>query len=167
MVRTFDEELSGRVAFLMDCGEAGDGKLLDDCVRATGSLMFAALDAGHHVEWIDLHRLDPLLIPPFADGHEILDRLARVEAAPGTLTEERLHAALEKISKKCSINLVLTTCNPAALAFLRQLQMQHRVVSLYLPQHGKAPADLEGIARFAYTDKAILDGTALTASHKG
>lgn len=72
MVKVFDEELSGRVAVVLDCGSSGDAAAFDDAVRAAGSLVFAALDAGHHVEWLDLASLEPDLIPPFADGHAIL-----------------------------------------------------------------------------------------------
>ena len=121
MSKTFDEELSGRVAFVMDCGQASDLKLLDDCARATGSLMFAALDEGHHVEWVDLASLNRLLVPPFADGHEILDTLARIELTADCLTEERLRKAVEHVSRKSSIVFMLTAVNDAVLDQVSEL----------------------------------------------
>lgn len=95
MVKTFDEELSGRVAIVLDCGSSGDAKVFDDAVRAAGSLVFAALDAGHHVEWLDLASMEPDVLPPFADGHEILDRLARLRAEPQRLAPDRQRGAPE------------------------------------------------------------------------
>jgi uncharacterized protein (DUF58 family) len=133
MVKTFDEELSGRISIVMDTGRAGAEDTLDDCVRAAGSLIFAALDAGHHVEWIDLARMELMLIPPFADGHEILDTLARVKADKPTLTEEKLSQALGNISHKSAISLVLTDFTPAVWPALEQLLTHHRNVSLYMP----------------------------------
>ena len=90
MTKSFDEELSGRVAFIMDCGQSGDPKILDDCARAAGSLMFAALDEGHHVEWVELAGMNRLIVPPFSDGHEILDTLARIELTGDCLQPDRL-----------------------------------------------------------------------------
>ena len=59
MVKTFAEELSGRVAVVLDCGSSGVEQDFEDAVRAAGSLAFAALDAGHHVEWLDLAAAEP------------------------------------------------------------------------------------------------------------
>ena len=91
----FEEELAGRVGLILDDGHSGDAKIFDDAARAAGSLMFSALDAGHHVEWISLGELTLRLVPPFADGQEILDRLARMPLAPGCLTAAQAAALLE------------------------------------------------------------------------
>ena len=155
MAKTFDEELSGRVAFVMDCGQAGDLKLLDDCARATGSLMFAALDEGHHVEWVELASLNRLLVPPFADGHEILDTLARIELTPDCLTEERLRKAVERVSRKSSIVLMLTTVNDAVLELVSELASRGRRVSVYVPESGVSIDGLNGLPVFGYAEKGI------------
>lgn len=134
MVKTFDEELSGRVAIIMDGGHSGDAQVLDDCVRAAGSLIFAALDEGHHVEWVGLSDLRPLLIPPFADGQEILEALARVTPDRDCLTADRLHAAAHRISSRSAICLVLTGLNEAVREGVGDWMRQNRVVTLYLPK---------------------------------
>ncbi|KAF0177068.1 MAG: hypothetical protein FD161_2683 [Limisphaerales bacterium] len=133
MVKVFDEELSGRVAVVLDCGSSGDAKVFDDAVRAAGSLVFAALDAGHHVEWLDLAVLEPDLIPPFADGHEILDRLARLPIEPRSVDRERLRGAFERLSVKSAVHLVLTQASPAASEAVAELRRRGRSVSVYLP----------------------------------
>ncbi len=134
MVKTFEEELSGRVTIIMDAGNSGDTKVFDDCVRATGSLIFASLDAGDHVEWIDLANRELLLIPPFADGGEILDRLARITGQPNCLTEKNIQMALERISRKSAICFILTEFNQAAYDAISELEKQRRQVSVYLPE---------------------------------
>jgi uncharacterized protein (DUF58 family) len=157
MVKTFEEELSGRVSFIMDCGQAGDAKILDDCVRATGSLIFAALDEGHHVEWIDLKQLHLRLIPPFADGHEVLDELARIEEDRGCLQESALRQAVEKVSNKSAVQFVLTDFNAAAREAILQLKSQNRAVALYLPETGEAVEDLGGVPVFTYSECGFVE----------
>ena len=155
MVKTYEEELSGRVCFILDSGHTGSVKTLDDCLRAAGSLMFAALDAGHHIEWMDLGEIEPRLVPPFADGHELLDALARLRAQPGCLTAERLGQAMEKLPRKGAVHLVLTDFNPAVAAALGRLRDQKRRVSVYLPANCELGARLSmPVAR--YTAKSIL-----------
>ncbi len=150
MVKTFDEELSGRVAVVLDCGSAGDARTFDDAVRAAGSLVFAALDAGHHVEWLDLASLEPDLIPPFADGHEILDRLARLPTEPASLEPARLRGALERLSAKCAVHLVLTQAAPAAAEAVAELRGRGRPVSVYLPAGVEGGGDFTGAERWRY-----------------
>lgn len=154
MAKTFEEELSGRVSFIMDAGHTGDANIFDDCVRAVGSLIFSALDAGDHVEWIDLNDRQLLLIPPFADGHEILDRLARIQTHPGCLNAEHLQKSLTRISTKSAVILVLTDVNQAVLDIISELQTRRRVVSVYLPENSKA--DLPGVPIFHYASQSIL-----------
>jgi uncharacterized protein (DUF58 family) len=155
MVKTFDEELSGRISCLVDCGQPEGDVTLDDCLRAAASLLFAGLGAGHHVELIGLDRLEPLLVPPFSDGQEILDMLARITPAPGTLNTQQLQRALDRISKRSAICLVLTGFNPAVAATIEQLQNNHRHVSLYLPAGCKSPENLAGVPVFAYADRGL------------
>lgn len=155
MVKVFDEELSGRVAVVLDCGSSGDAKVFDAAVRAAGSLVFAALDAGHHVEWLDLGTLEPDLIPPFADGHEILDRLARISAEPQSLTPERLRGALERLSVKSAVHLVLTQSSSAASDAVAELRRRSRSVSVYLPSGRPAHEDFSGAPVWRYREHGM------------
>jgi uncharacterized protein (DUF58 family) len=158
MVKTFDEELSGRISVIMDCGKSDVLKTVDDCVRAAGSLIFAALDAGHHVEWINLHDLEVMLIPPFADGHEILDALARVEPDASSLTAPRLQETLAKISNRSAVSFVVTELTPDVQQAMEQLVAKHRHVSIYLPAPVAArTAPMDGIATFSFSETAIAE----------
>lgn len=144
MVKTFAEELSGRVAVVLDCGSSGVEQDFEDAVRAAGSLAFAALDAGHHVEWLDLAAAEPELIPPFADGQALLNRLARVPAEPRSLDPSRLASALARLSPKCAVHLVLTQFTPAVREEVMELRQRGRSVSVYLPRNAASLADLAG-----------------------
>lgn len=155
MTKSFDEELSGRVAFIMDCGQSGDPKILDDCARAAGSLMFAALDEGHHVEWVELAGMNRMIVPPFSDGHEILDTLARIELTGDCLQPDRLRAATDLVSRKSSIVLLLTETNDAVAQFVSGLAGRGRRVSVYLPEKGVSTAALGGIPIFTYSEQEI------------
>ena len=154
MVKTFEEELSGRISFILDNGRADRPEILDDCARAAGSLMFAALEAGHHVELIDLEGLQPLLVPPFADGGEILDALARLPLA-ASLSAPAPDAALDLVSKRGAICFVLTACTPAIASSIDYLLDHHRQVSLYLPAGGPPLPGPVGVPVFTYSDHAI------------
>jgi uncharacterized protein (DUF58 family) len=151
MVRIFDEELSGRVAVVLDNGNQGDTGLLDDAVRAAGSLMFAALDAGNHVEWVDLERRQIQLVPPFSDGHELLDGLARVPTRAGCLTAERLAEALGLISSRAAIAFVLTDFNALVREAINGLLSRGRVVSVYLPERHAIPGEMVGVRLSVYS----------------
>ncbi len=155
MVKTFDEELSGRVAVVLDCGSSGGPKVFDDAVRAAGSLVFAALDAGHHIEWLDLASLEPDLIPPFVDGHEILDRFARLSAEPQSLAPDRLRDALERLSVKSAIHLVLTKSTTAASDAVAELRQRGRSVSVYLPAGTQAREDFAGAAVWRFREHSM------------
>jgi uncharacterized protein (DUF58 family) len=159
MVKTYDEELSGRVAVMVDAGHRGGAKALDDCLRAAGSLMFAALDEGHHVEWQDLARREPHLIPPFDDGQEILDDLARIRPAPGCLNQANLEEAISRVSHKCGVCLVLTEFPLAAQEAVATLRAKGRVVSVYLPD-GTAFAPIAGVHFLFYQERAIFPAPA-------
>lgn len=154
-VKHFDEELSGRISFIQDCGYARREDLLDHCLRATGSLIFSALDAGHHVEWIDLSRLTQQLIPPFADGQEILDALARLTLDPDCLTRERLLQAVERLSAKSALVLMLTGLNGDVEDLVRHLQRRNRRLSLYLPESTLLPRDFTCDAVWTFSAHGI------------
>lgn len=155
MVKTFEEELSGRVALILDAGHRGNAARLDDCLRAAGSLMFAALDAGHHVEWIDLGTLVAHGVPPFGDGQEILDSLARLKAAPDCLTEERLRQAVAKVSPRGALSFVLTGCDAVSSRAIEQLARPGRPVALYLPVEEETPDLPGGVAVHRYRERGI------------
>ena len=157
MVKTFDEELSGRVAIVLDCGSSGDPRAFDDAVRAAGSLVFAALDAGHHVEWLDLAAREPDVIPPFADGYEILDRLAWLPSEPASLEPERLRGALLRLSAKSAVHLVLTQPAPAAVEAAKQLRQSGRCVSVYLPAGARADEDFGGAEVWLYREHSLQE----------
>jgi len=154
MVKTFEEELAGRIGLILDNGHGGDVKIFDSAARAAGSLMFAALDAGHHVEWIDLGELTPRLVPPFADGQEILSHLARMPLAPGCLVADRLVTSVGRLSRRNALHFVLTAITPAVTEILQRLQGERRLVSVYLPAGGEAPPD--GVEFFRYSDREIV-----------
>jgi uncharacterized protein (DUF58 family) len=154
MVKTFEEELSGRVSFILDNGRAGRARILDDCVRAAGSLMLAALDAGHHVELIDLERLEPLLVPPSADGGGILEALARLPLASGG-SARPLEAAVELVSGRSAVCFVLTELRPDLESALERLLDRHRRVSVYLPAEERRAARSFGAPVFAYSGRRI------------
>lgn len=146
MVKTYDEELSGRVGIIVDSGHKGNGPALDNCLRAAGSLMFAALDEGHHVEWLDLHLLEAQLVPPFDDGHEILMALARMEGFAGCVTAERLRRAVKAVSHKSALCFVLTAFNAEVAELAAELVQHRRVVTLCLPAGTACEGLAEGVA---------------------
>jgi uncharacterized protein (DUF58 family) len=156
MVKTFDEELSGRVAFIVDAGASGDARVLDDCLRAAGSLMFAALDAGHHVEWVDLGTQEQQLVPPFADGHELLDALARVGMNRDCLTEEKLGRAVERVSRKAAVCLVLTQVTAPVAATVGHLLAQHRKLAVYLPAKLPVSEATAGWPVMRYEERCVV-----------
>ncbi|MEW6306563.1 MAG: DUF58 domain-containing protein [Verrucomicrobiota bacterium] len=157
MVKTFDEELSGRVAVIFDCGSSGSDKVLDDCARAAGSIIFAALDAGHHVEWVDLSSLHHLLVPPFADGQEVLELLARLQPVPGCLTRERLRTAAERVSAKAALCFFLTQVNADALEIIGELRAQGRTVAAYVPEQTGWAEPLSGVPVWAYGEHNLVE----------
>lgn len=153
MVKTFEEELAGRVGLVLDTGHTGELEKFDDAARAAGSLMFAALDAGHHVEWIDLGELTPRLVPPSSDGQEVLERLARMPVTRDCLTAERLAAAVERLSRRNALHFVLTAITPAVEEIVDRLARERRLVTVYLPGGGEL--SVAGVELRRYTARAI------------
>ncbi len=138
MVKEFDEELSGRVSIVMDAEGARDAEgnlLIDWAARAAASLVLAALDASHQIEYINLGNLELLSVPPFADGSVVMDSLARLTPVEDSLTRSRLQAALAKLPVKSSVCLVLTSYNADVESFMnRDLPADRRKAELYLPE---------------------------------
>jgi uncharacterized protein (DUF58 family) len=157
MVKTYDEELTGRLAVITDTGHTADDQTLDDCLRATGSLILAALAAGHQVDWISLTQLPPQQIPPFADGQEVLEALARIQLAPGCLNAERLAWAWERLPRKGVIHLVLTDFNVAVAELVERLQQAGRSVCVYVPTGRRAELE-PGLPVVRYTAQGWSEG---------
>src|SRR6185437_15120944 len=103
----------------------------------------------------DLDRLDLLLVPPFADGMEILEFLARLPFAPAQTETDRLATAMDRVSKRSAVCLVATAFTPAIADAIEHLQNHHRHVSLYLPAGSKRPSHLPSIPIFIYAEKEI------------
>jgi len=137
MVKEFDEELSGRIAIVLapSPARARDGSpLLNWAARAVASLMYAALDQGHQVEFIDLASQTPLSVPPFSDGRAVLEHLARLQPAPGALTRENLDKAVLQLPRKAALCFVLTSPDQDAIDHLRERRVaDRRKIAVYLP----------------------------------
>ena len=139
MVKQFNEELSGRVSFVIDnCALPVSDKetTLDCAVRATGSMIFSALDIGHHIELIDLAEMNVLYIPPFSDGDIVLETLAAIRNDNNLLDRQNIKNALSRLSLKASVCFVLTKLNEDVLDVINKLLVENRTVSLYLPSEG-------------------------------
>lgn len=157
MVKTFEEELSGRTALILDNGGEGSETALDDAARAAGSLVFAALDEGNHVEMVDLERRQPLLIPPFADGLEALDWLARLPFSPGqAIAPEQARATVDALSRHAALSFVLTRFDPVLAGIIHALLARRRTVAVYLPLGAPRPEGFGGVRFLAYSAKEIL-----------
>lgn len=139
MVKTFEEELSGRVALLLVTDPADSRQALDDAVRAAGSLVFAALDEGHHVEWKQAGVDSYLLIPPFADGGEVLDLLARAQAVTAEVTADQLQEAARHVSARGALAVVTTRWSAHLESVVQDWLVRSRVLTVYLPEQSSRP----------------------------
>ena len=127
MVKTFDEELAGRVAVIISC-DGARGEVVDDCVRAAGSVIMTALQGGHQVAVWNAGNENFQNIPPFSDGSEVLHDLARFEPKP-----VRWETVVDKIPRRSAVALVSARLRPPEEDFLRQLSLKHRRCTVYLP----------------------------------
>jgi len=155
MVKHFEEELAGRVAIFLDEGHFGSEQILDDAIRAAGSLMLAALDAGHHVEWVTLGHLTHDLLPPFLDGQDLLESLARLKKTESCLDAEHLDPALSLVSPKSAVSLVLTGYHSAINDWILSIQSRRGPVSVYLPESFQALLPPAEVSCFFYTADRI------------
>ena len=136
MVKEFNEELSGRISFILDCSPAlaeNGEKVLDWAARCTGSLIFSALDKGHHTELVDLGSLELLSIPPYSDGDMILEALARTVEKEGCMNINNFEKAVSMLPVKSSLCLVLGRFDVEIGNYIHNLIKERRVVSIYLP----------------------------------
>jgi uncharacterized protein (DUF58 family) len=161
MVKEFDEELSGRVALLVDC-RGGDGTAaqsrLDDAARTAASLALAALEQGHHVELATLQPGCPVTaVSPFMDSDVVLDALARLTPGPSTLRREDLAELLARLSPKASRCLILSReCDVLHALMAAELAASSRPVAVYLPEDQPPGPWPTGVRHWQYRGDRVL-----------
>jgi hypothetical protein len=124
-----------------------DSKLLDNCLRAAGSLGTAALQEGHHVEIVESISVEPFRLAPFSDEGELLERLARYQPNFPCLE-------IESLWRKSSIILFGLEWHPEWNDFIAEAQRQHREVSVYLPENISFPRNVGDV--FWFSDRDII-----------
>lgn len=135
MVKTFDEELGGRLSILLDCA-AADSATVDNAVRAAASIGVAALQEGHHLELRD-SVADPLRLAPFSDEGELLLRLARFKPA------NQPAFGLDQFWRKATLALVGTTWREPWRELIEAAASQRRRAWIYLPEGQNVPPGLD------------------------
>jgi uncharacterized protein (DUF58 family) len=148
MVKTFEEELGGRVTLILDCAES-ELRLVDNAVRAAGSLGVAALQAGHQLEFIDLTDQPVLRFAPFSDEGQFLERLARYEA-PRKVALPEAHA----IWRRSTVGLIGTVWRAEWAGWIEEVRGINRVVQVYLPLGVRVPANVDAEI-FNFSDREI------------
>ncbi|MCX8158006.1 MAG: DUF58 domain-containing protein [Verrucomicrobiae bacterium] len=159
MVKTYEEELAGRISVLLDPGHDGNRQAADACVRAAGSLMFAALDEGHHVEWLAVGTEMVELVPPFSDGHELLEALARLPVQTGVLTQSWLEEGYKRVSARSALVLVVTTVNDAVAHAVNAWLERRRTITLCVPAPARQWPSLPGVAVWEYGEDYVTPVT--------
>ena len=152
MVKTFDEELAGRVCVLLDCSGDNKPEENENAIRAAGSLIFAALDEGHHLQWGVLQEGKLKAVAPFSDGSEILEQLARLESGV-EVAPAQLESLGSKISQRASLVFVAPKFTPTLANWLRNLANQGRRISLYLAEGAESESSME---THLYNERQIL-----------
>jgi uncharacterized protein (DUF58 family) len=150
MVKTFEEELGGRVSLVLDCS-AVEPRVIDNAVRAAASLGVAALQEGHHVEFFDLVTQPPLRLAPFSDEGEFLDLLSRY-----TVPAASELPALQNFWRRSSVVLVGTAWKDSWHDLITDARAHNRIIELYLPEGAKIPANLDAQI-FIFSDKEIWE----------
>jgi len=142
MVKSFEEELGGRVSVILDCFP-DDTAHLDNAVRAAASVGVASLQEGHHLEFIDLTDQPALRLVPFMDESELLERLGRY-APPA----KAIALDLQDLWRKSTVALVGTRWNGWWDELIVQAHHQRRSVHIYLPQGAKLAPRLDAEVHF-------------------
>ena len=156
MVKMFEEELGGRVTLILDCAP-GEIKVIDDAVRAAGSLAVACLQNGHHVEFVERTDEPTLRITAFSDEGELLERLARYEPR----TAARL-PAVETLWRKSTIALIGNQWREEWWTLIGEARAQLRLVQIYLPEGLQCPANLDAEI-FHFSDREIWPSAEVVA----
>lgn len=150
MVKTFEEELGGRISLILDCSRGNDD-LIDNAVRAAASLAAASLQDGNHLEFLDLTEEPVLRLAPFSDESELLERLAHY-APP--LKERDLE--VQDLWRRSSIALVGTCWNDWWDNLLGQARTQHRTAHVYLPVGTKVRPTLDAEIHY-FTENELVE----------
>ena len=153
MVKTFEEELGGRVSLILDCAP-GEETLIDNAVRAAASLGAASLQEGHHLELLDLTEQAALRMAPFDDESELLERLSRYVPPANTTNSQELE--VQDLWKKSSVALVGTRWNIWWDTFLVQAQNQRRSIHIYLPVGTQVAPTLDAEIHF-FAENEIVE----------
>jgi uncharacterized protein (DUF58 family) len=163
MVKTFEEELGGRVSILIDGrytklknkSRPLHSELLDDCLRAAASVAVAALREGHHIELAESLSAEHLRLAPFSDEGELLERLARYQPDFPALE-------LGDLWRRSSLVLAGVEWQEEWAEFIREARRQKRKVAIYLPAAATIPESLE-IEIFRFYPKEIAGSGAVSA----
>ena len=150
MVKTFEEELGGRVSLILDCVRSSDEKL-DNAVRAAASLAAATLQDGHLLEFIDLSEQPVIRLAPFSDESELLERLARYH-----VPIKRGALSVSDLWRRSSVVLVGTQWNDRWDDLIADARQQRRNVHIYLPPRARVPSGQDVQIHF-YLEDAILE----------
>lgn len=158
MVKTFEEELGGRVSIIVDgritgipkkrnaTQEEAAGRLLDACLRAAGSLASAALQAGDHLEFVESISAEPLRLAPFSDEGELLERLARYRA---NFPQLEMHS----LWKRSALVLMGVEWHDEWIDYIEEAGQQNREITIYLPDGAAVPANAGArVIRFSETE---------------
>lgn len=160
MVKTFEEELGGRLSIIIDgrftggskrdrAANASNLRKLDDCLRAVASLAAAALQEGDHVEVVESLASTPFRLAPFSDEGELLERLARYKPDFPML---ELHA----LWRKSSLVLAGVEWNEEWNELLDEARSQNRELTIYLPVGAETPPNLD-VDLFFFSGREIVD----------
>jgi uncharacterized protein (DUF58 family) len=137
MVKLFDEELSGRIAIFLKLGR-DEEVVVENSIRAAGSLALAALEEGHQVEFLDSGSSEPLLLAPFSDTQDLLLRLAGVVPSDETLVSEEI---VRRIMSKAAICAVFPKLTQSDLGLIEEFAQNGRKVVVVVPRGTQVPRD--------------------------
>lgn len=140
-VKSYEEELSGKAALLLDNCAGKHPARFEAALRAAGGLAFAALDAGHQVEWILLADGEPRIWTPFTDAETILDELARTRTQEVRDLADSLDRAVSRSSKRSALSLITSRAFKDLDSELGPLQSLGRPITIYCPRF-----DIDGSA---------------------
>jgi hypothetical protein len=163
MVKTFEEELGGRISILIDGrytkvkskARQSHSELLDDCLRAAASVAVAALREGHHIELAESLSAEHLRLAPFSDEGELLERLARYQPDFPVLE-------LGDLWRRSSLVLAGVEWQEEWGEFIREAERQKRKVEIHLPISAIIPEN-PGVDVFRFSSKEILGYGAVSA----
>ncbi len=138
MVKTFEEELGGRVSLVLDCG-VGDVQVIDNAVRAAASLGVAALQAGHQLEFVESAAMaQSLRLAAFSDEGEFLERLARY-----AIPQQRTMPQATGLWRRSTVALIGTVWHEEWRTWIDEVRGINRPVQLYLPNGAVVPKNLD------------------------